>query len=349
MQKDSLLDEMAYDLGLTPNENEYQREFYSRVLFCAAAKTGLVSLWDHEETDDLNSYRSIVGFKSKIVKFLRLMTDSFSGYFLPVFTANPEEIADTIYRIYLQNGCVYHNQYHCYPVMKKSASFKNVCFVRGSAPGEQLYMSGAGEYEIISSSSDDSKAFIEMFQLDEQSPVSWFNKVCEDAKWTESSLPEDADYLNVKDGLRGGYFIKKDDNYADVSLLRYGFEGRQIYCLYKKEDNRYFLSQLPLFMTHTPDGNVDYFRIMNAILMKCETLKPINAEIHLNTVTVGLGALLPRNTYDFFRLYSWPSFDNIESFKKRSHFIREMSKPVYSAFRDYMTHIGYQFREKTDG
>lgn len=349
MHKDSLLDEMAYDLGLTPNEKEYKREFNSRVLFSAAAKTGLVSLWDHEETDEANSYQSIIGFKSRIVKFLNIMTDSFSDYFLPVFTTNPEEIASMIYSTYLGTGCIYHNQYHCYPAIKTNASFKNVCFSRGSAPGEQLYMSGAGEYEIISSCNDDSKAFIEMFQLDEESPVSWFNRVCEDANWTESLLPEDADYLNVKDGLYGGYFIKKDDNYADVSLLRYGLEGRQNYCLYKKENNKYFLSQLPLFMTHTPDGNADYFRIMNAILMKCEKLKPIDADIHSNTVTVGLGALLPRNVYDFFRLYSWPSFNDYEAYKSRSHFIREMSKPVYFTFHDYMTRIGYQFKEKTDG
>ena len=82
-----------------------------------------------------------------VFHFLELMTESFSEYFLPVFTTSPEEIANTIYNIYLVTGSIYHNQYHCYPVINRTASYKSVCFSRGSAPGKKHYMSGAGEYD----------------------------------------------------------------------------------------------------------------------------------------------------------------------------------------------------------
>ena len=349
MNRDGFINEIANSLGIVPNSLESPITFNSRSLYSAAAKNALVSLWDHEETDFMNDSISIVHFKDRLIQFIEVVSSLSPNSYETLVREDPSIIADHISKVYMKTGHVYHSQYRFYPVMYKSCLYQSIRLYRGSSPGSYYYMSGAGEYEMTEEYSRSPNDMIQMFRLDSESPANWFDKIIASALWKDSSLPSEAEYLNVRSALKGGYFTKSPDYTVPISLLRFGAKGEEVYCLYRKQENKFQIFQLPHYMTHTAEGRTDYNRIMIAVLMKAGKLPKLYASIHTNTVTVKLGVLLPYNTQNFYRLYSWPLLDSADNLIKASWFKREMAKPIYFIFKDYLQSLGYQFKEVSDG
>ena len=348
MNRETLLEEISYDLGMVPNNLESKSVFCSRLLYSAAVKTALVSLWDHEEDEEDRGSVSIIHVKSKVSEFIDILVSIYPELFSNIFCENKDDLIDDIIETLLEAGSCYHSQNYIHSAIYKEAHFNGVSFYRGTAPGSKYAFSGAGEYE-FDNLEDDNTHFLQMFLLDEKSPLNYYDELLKKAEWKQSSIPDDALFLNVNNRLNGGYFMRSIDPSATISLMRFGPRGREIYCLYKREGSDFYLYQLPQYVIRTADGRPDYYWIMNGILMKNDKLPIIKTKIHTNTVTINIKTILPNRINSFFRLYSWPLLTDYSSFKESTYFIREMAKPVYYVFRDYLKSIGFVFEETDNG
>ena len=311
-----------------------------RVIYSAAAITGLVSLRDQTEIEELSSQVdsegnevSIVHFKNRIKKFIYAITSQSKGLYY-------EGIPEILYKVYGQAGYFYHRNNWIKECIYKESIVGHIKFVKGTVFDNTLFMSGAGPYFFVDSPKSEINSFLEMFSIPSLPYESTFKYLIKSAKFSSFELPNNiaVEYLNIDYKQYQRYWISKRST-TEISLLRTGDQGNYIYYLYKQKGNDLEASRLPDNYVQ----NEEYLRLAWYLITKRGVSLPIMYSSQENKITkFSFTYLLPPAENTIFRLYSWPDL-SCGDFDTAQRFKREMATDVFLSFKMIFSSLGYEF------
>ena len=312
--------------------------FRWQVIYSAAAITGLVSLRDRSEIEELSAQVdlgenevSIVHFKNRIKKFIYAITSQGKGtYYIPKI----------LYELYKQAGYFYHRNNWIRECIYKESTVGHIKFVKGTVFDNTLFMSGAGPYFFVDSPKSEINSFLEMFSIPFLPYDSLFKYLIESAKFSSFDLPNNiaVEYLNTDYKQYQRYWISKI-NTTEISLLRTGEPGNYIYYLYKQNGNDIEASRLPDYYVQ----NGEYLRLARYLITKRGVNLPILYSSQKNKITkFRFTYLLPPAENTIFKLYSWPDL-SCGDFDREQCFKREMATDVFESFKMIFSTLGYEF------
>ena len=338
--QDELISLIARQLNI-PQGKETYNEWMQRVIYSAAGRMALASLWDFQDNEDTIS---IQYFKKKVDRIL--------ASFWHVYSSDRSHNArsgliDEIYTIYLRAGYLFHSPHRIASSMLVEVCAGDVMFCRGFFPDNDSYMSGLGLYKLKKENTS-SMTLADMYGLPEQHMSLYLDDVISEGKWVDIEWPESSRFLE-KENFSLGYWKEKPDEDGEISMAYYG-DKRRTYILYRYENGIAWGIQLHPwrlvdFASDNPDDFGEYRRIANAVLINNGSRPDIQAWIDRELVLVDVGYRLPPAEEDFLKLYSWPLFNDIDQLEKHV-FRRKMAKPVYSIFKQFLESVGYCFTEK---
>ena len=328
-----LIRTIARDLNIPKNTNEKQESWMCRVIYSALGRTALVSLWDHEE---FNEPISITHFKRRIEKNLYAYKSLYPEI-ATSFTVEIDDLVNEIYEIYSSMGYLYHSPNRIAPAAFSSCKCNDIALTRGVSPGDKLFMSGLGSYDIVRDNKDMLTPNL-MFVLPKQTLIESWELLIKAISWKEDTITQRKEFLRITPPFNRGYWKEGPDLNGETSLFRVGSPGGYIYYLYRFEGDKCFISQISEWLT----TGYEYRKISNWLLASRKQLPPIDFCIKNDLVTLKLNYLLPPKEMDFLKLYTWP----INFYKLPSDFNRICTKNVFYALKDTLEHIGYQFKEE---
>ena len=148
----------------------------------------------------------------------------------------------------------------------------------------------------------------------------------------------DTEYLRMEPPFTYSYWVNRPYNNKDISIMRSGMKGAQIYYLYQYDGKDFFVHQLPEWQT----ADSAYRSLSNACLYVNGVLPPVRYRIDGETIRVRQNYLLPPAELNLIRLYSWPdNFGNVTS-----PFIRIMNRDVFEMIKAILTLQGYRFEKE---
>lgn len=260
-------------------------------------------------------------------------------FFLDDIWGNNESLAMEIYSIYLDTGYCYKSPRRLSPVIRRAASGERCTLLRGNAVGENCFVSGLGAY-CLKSKEQGSISIQEMFQLCDVTLDEIWKQVIFKRKW-EASEADHLEFLRLTPPFSQGYWCNKVDSGNGISLARTIKDGKHIYYLYKVEDDHVLLSQLPEWLTKSPEWMNDvgaYRNLSNACLYHNGTLSPTRYQSDGQIVHLQIQYLLPPAEQNLIRLYSWPDFES-----HQYSFRRVMDVDVFADIKTVLESIGYEF------
>ena len=307
----------------------YQR-WKARIIYSFIGRASIASTYDVPDDDDT----SIVHFKSKAVSLFNCYRDLYPevSEWLP---QNGEDLADEIYRIYLNAGTLYHKPNRIVSAAPGDGSIKGITFTRGYGLEEVQYISGLGTYIDREISSKTAEEFL---FADERNLKEIWEECLDKAEWSEQKKEDNVEYLRMTGSFSAGYWTNRPDNKDRISIMRTGIKGSQLYYLYKLKGGKLYVSQLPQWIV----DNSEIRTITNACLNAYTLLPAIKTQIDGDIVLISFNYLPPLAELGIWKLYTWPG--RMTSFPE--DFFRICDKRVYTAIKQIMQCRGYNFIEE---
>lgn len=327
-----LLSGVAQQYGIPKGKNESELDWKIRIVYSICGMMAYASLWDDAEDDPI----SITHLKRKAGDMLgnyTLMYPELVGS-LPYKAV---EFEDEIINLFLSTGIVYHRPNRIAPAMHSEKVFGKIDFQRGIPIDGISCVSGIGFYSIKSDSSvrDDVRL---MFGLERESLKSLWSNTLTAANWTKSTtFDQSTEYLRIKPPYSQGYWTSNPDISGQVSILRTGLKGSQLYYLYHNVDAGMEVSPCPQWQVES----YNYRTLASACLSSLGTLPPIECSEDGMLIHIKLNYLLPPRELNFLKLYSWPEVCS----SLPCDFRRKLSKEVFIVIKSILSECGYEFSE----
>ena len=329
-----LICEIADEFHILKGKEETEEVWKCRVIYSLLGRMGYASLWD--TVDDLKSV-STVHFKRRIRTILEIYMEMYPEI-KRFYGDESEDISNEIYNIFKDTGNIYCQPYEVSPAMPCISESSGIFFTRGLSLEQSQYISGIGSYLNTPLALIKTIKPKNMFQIQENTLSVQWKSLISNALW--KPMPEELglEYLRIKPPFTNGYWNSMPDLSGSPSLARTKRIENRIYYLYRKEESKLLVSQLPEWMT----TDYNYRAISNSCLASAgclpETLYHIDEEI----VTIRINYLFPPPELNFLKLYSWPT-----SYVKLPHdFRRIFQRSVFWAVKNIFESIGYRFTEE---
>lgn len=328
----NLLLSIATKYHILRGAREPETEWKTRLVYSICGMMAYASLWDDCEEEP----SSIVHLKRKVCDILssyKSMYPELTG-FLPYAS---RELEDEIENIFINAGVVYHRPNRVAPSMKHEAAYSGILFQRGIALDHISRVSGIGFYTGCESGQS-SVDLREMFGLERANLRSIMNTTLSSASWsTGLSFDQSTEYLRMKPPFSQGYWVNKPDATGNISILRTGMKGSQLYYLYRYVDKTIEASQLPLWQVEA----YNYRTLACACLLNNGTLPPIEYSEDGVIVHLRINYLLPPRELAFLKLYSWPEICTTLPY----NFKRKLSTEVFRAIKNLLIDEGFELKE----
>jgi hypothetical protein len=318
-------------------EQEKENEFKTRLVYSVCGMMGYASLWDESEDDE---FISIVHLKKRVSSTLKNYKSMYPEIDRSL-TYDSEELEDEISNQFLSAGVVYHRPNRIAPSIMREEAVGGILFQRGIALDSISYVSGIGFY-----SKRDKETNIagikSMFGLQEENLQKLWRTTLSTVSWKSNiSFEHRAEYLRLKPPFTSGYWIDKPDTTGNISILRTGERGTQLYYLYCYNDTELKVSPLPQWKVES----YNYRALASACLSTYGTLPPIEYFDDGRLVHIRMNYLLPPRELEFLKLYSWPEVCT----SLPSNFRRKLSKDVFIAIKNVLSDEGYEFKNLKGG
>ncbi len=326
-----LLDKVSSEFFILRGSTEEILQWKVRLIYSVIGRMAIASLYDIDEEGSI----SITHMKRRVERLLfsyRAMYPEIKRY----LTVNPEELSNEIYNIFIHTGYVYHEPNRIVMSAKSSAVEGDIQFTRGYMLDEKQRLSGLGTYNLFDSGKIE-KSVAEMFQLEECSLIEKWNRCVRRARWSETNLDNSTEYLRTSPPFNRGYWVNKPNLKGEISILRSGYSGARIYYLYKAENGKIMVSQLPQWEVE----DYCYRSLANGCLMNIGNLPTTSYRYDGNIVYINFGYLPAPSELYFWKLYSWP----ISMMSLPKDFNRVCVRKVFEAIKAVMVERGYQFEE----
>lgn len=329
-----LIERISIEFNIKKDIDETEEMWKSRVVYSVAGRLAMASLYDVLEDE---KPVSVTYFKRRCKRVFEAYLDLYPGLRHEML-APIEDYTEEIYHILLGAGCIYHTPNRLIPSAEMRVTLKNVELQRGTAVGEMLFVSGIGTYQIRNGNQPIDEV-LDMFQIPAINLSEYGQHLVRNAKWCDFETKTQVEYLRIEPPFTRGYWKDTPDMDGKVALLRTGEQGGYLYYLYRYENGKKIVSELPSWMV---DG-AEYRNISNALLAANGSLPSIKIETGRNkkTVLIKQEYLLPIAVMNFVKLYSWPArFSSVHS-----DFNRVMTKDVYDVLKEVFQIIGIEVKE----
>lgn len=347
MKFPDFFDRIAGDLDIERGQGEEDLFWRCRVVYSAAVKRGLDSLWDNEDTlaqDKPNIVTVSIEHVTRTIgktleAFYTFCPDLCPAMCPPNFLPNAKLLnaESALCELLQECGCFYHRNFQASPAVQTQAQLSGVKFLRGLPPGSSRMMSGAGMYTPCCNAIGSNAEVIRMFDL--QKILSGTDLEHIEASSSEQVMVLDGGYefLQLRPKFCSKYWKDKPDR-GILSLMR----RRQlphVYFFYRYDGKHLHMRSLPQWRCEKRA----YLSLSAALLAKDGALPPFHTRAEGEIVRIRVGYKLSPREECFFRLYSWPDF----STRGNAYFSRIMNKSVYDAFKMVMINLGYPFMESS--
>lgn len=337
MSRDSgLVEKIAETLNIKRGGQEGENVWKSRVIYSAAGRIALCSLWDITEEDPK---ATIVHFKRRTYREIEVLS-YINDELRKMLDGDMDSIVDEIYDIFLKTGYLYHTSNHVEPVPDIVVKVGKTNILRGSMLQENVELSGIGLYSKteLSKQYDTVDSVNEMFHLPRLSLQEFYKKITRNIDWQKFQATEHAEFLRMRPPFSKEYWSRDYDRSGQISLLRIGQPGRYIFYFYRYMDGTIDVSPIPTWMT----DDYEYRQIACSILYVQGVLPTTHFRFDGDLVHMHVGYLFPPKIQNFFKLFSWP--ETMQNFP--SDFRRVMSTDVFEIFRDVIENLGYGFAKE---
>lgn len=329
-----LISRAADDLGIGKSLDNINNDWKSRTIYSMSGRIGLCSLWDKLEDDDVSIIHFRKAIERELAYLLKIYTECKS-----LFPDDLSILSDEFLNIYLKCGYIYHSPFKIHPAIYKSATVGNIEFLRGVFSEFPCKMSGLGLYRISKTKNtnhENVSSVLKLFQIHDISILDYGNSIISNAIWNEFSFSGRIEYLKSKGSFRSGYWWQEPEKDGNVSILRAGERGQQIYYLYYYKGNKCYSSMLQPWQVE----NGEYRKIALYIISKDHEEPNIEYHESGSVVRIKQNYLLPPDELNLIKLYSWPLLmkNGIDDFN------RIMNKEVFKSIKIILESIGYTFK-----
>lgn len=327
----NLLIRISNEYSIKRGNKEDAVVWKDRIIYSLLGRMAIASLSDGLEEGTV----SLIHMKKR-------MQDIFSAYYSMYeeigrdYSESSDELEREIYDIFLHTGVVYHRPDRILMSSKTNAVCKGVKFTRGYELDSKQMLSGLGSY-MIQDADEKSLTLSQMFCLEETLLTDRWKFYTKNPKWTQYEPDRMIQYLKKKPPFSSGYWVDKPYDDGKVSILRIGFTGSYLYYLYKHENEKLFISQLPQWQV---DGT-NYRNISNACLAYEGTLPETIYKTDGELTYIDFQYLLPPSELYLWKLYSWPKRYN----RFPCDFSRVCVTRVFEAIKETMMIQGYKFKK----
>lgn len=328
----SLLKRISDEYDILKGRKESENQWKMRLIYSAIGRAGLAALYDISEEGN----SSIVHMKKRIEILLASYQSMYPELerLLPVL---PEELSNEVYDIYIQAGVVYHKPNRIIMATKSMTTQAGVGFTRGYPLEEKQSISGLGTYT-LSGFREGYSSLFEMFQLDELTLEARWKACISQAQFSGFQSELNTEYLRVRAPFSHGHWVNQPDQSGEISILRTGFKGSQLYYLYKVDGDNLLASQLPQWQVE----GYHYRSLANACLKTKGVLPPSVYKYDGDIVNIRFGYLPPPPDLALWKLYTWPT--TMTSFPR--DFTRVCIGNVFNSIKGVMEQQGYEFVEE---
>ena len=332
----NFLNHIAEDFHIIQGRTENAENFKARIIYSAICRLSYASLWDNSTESTI----SVRHFKDKIDELLKIYLELYPEVKIS------ENLSAEIYDLYLKTGNFYHKAHRISAPIFSVSEQKNILFMRGITPKQQIFMSGAGFYlpEAYWSPSDKLKFknLAEMFALHNKTLLDFWREIIYSQNWKESNLPNESEFLRMSPPFNKGYWQKNPIYDGRISLARNGQFEPQNYYLYRFENNKFFCSQLPEWRVYEDFYGKVYRQIACACLSTYKILPSIKFQIDGAVVQAKFEYLPPPAELYLLLLYSWAQNPEILP----NNFNRNFDVEVFFAIKEVLEKMGYEFVEE---
>lgn len=325
-----LLSSIATKYNIQKGNKESETEWKVRIIYSICGIMAYTSLWDDSSDEDI----SITHMKHRIAA----ICDSYR-YMYPetniYFPYDSDMLEEEIVQLFLDTGIIYHRPNRISHARKSEACHGSISFHRGINIQDIDSISGLGFYSINKKEATE-LCVEEMFGLDELDCEQRWKFALSQATWkSEKEFESNTEYLKMEPPFTKGYWVNKPYKNGDVSILRTGIKGAQIYYLYRYSQNHLELSALPLWQVEKSQ----YRLLSNACLHQKNVLPSIEYSVDGPLIHFHINYLLPPKELSFIKLYSWP--ERLTSLP--NDFNRKCSAEVFDGIKGILTKQGYKF------
>lgn len=333
----NLLLKIANKYSIFQGDNESTDEWKVRIIYSVCGLMAYTSLWDETSEGSISITHLEYRIRSIYDSYLELYSE-ISRY----FPYEKEALEKEITEIFIKSGMIYHRPNRVSPSKKCCSFVDDVCFKRGIGVDNIKCMSGIGFYS-VGEEDNNSIDVQEMFQLNTQNLSDYWNDLITKAYWSVSDeFNSDTEFLKMKQPFTKGYWTNKPYRTEQVSLLRTGMKGYQLYYLYRYNDNLFEVSPLSAWQSSWQISKHQYRTIACACLHFYNSLPAIDYSVDGKLVHLHMNYLLPPQELYWIKLYSWPEKCNVLP----SDFYRKCSLKVFNAFKKVLSEKGYIFNER---
>ena len=341
-----LLIKVAEEFNIRQGSTESAENYKSRIIYSLICRLSYASLWDDSEDSTI----SIIHFKNKVDELLKIYLEIYPEAKIS------ENLSSEIYDLYLKTGSFYHKSKRISATIFSVSEQDNVLFLRGITPNQKISMSGAGFYLSANDknffNTSKFKSFSEMFGLSDKNLLDFWDDIIYSADWIESEIFNDAEFLKMSPPFNKGYWQKNPFRDGRISLVRRGDFEPKNYSIYKFENDKFFCSHLPNWLTYDEffqksdeynnlRGGV-YRQISCACLAANDILPPIKFKLDGEVAQIKLEYLPPPAELYLLTLYSWAK--NPEIFP--NNFNRIFDAGIFFSLREVLKKNGYKFIEE---
>lgn len=279
---DQLEKDISKTLSIKQGKNECKTEWISRLIYSVIAKSAYASLWDIQD------------YETSIIHFKRRCKDLFSSFKeiypenFTLFTEETEnQYVEYIYNLYLKAGFFYKIPDRITYSNRKIYCGNKFNLIRSPQPGENVIMSGMGYLTTLSC--NEKNTLSEVFNTTMHTLESIYLHISTNFQFKKLESSLECEYLRTKGPFRSGYWKQDADKSGVVSLLRIKGTNKNLYYLYKYENNQCLVSLLPDWMV--ADGN--YRELSCSIMKYLNNLPSILYDSQGAIVKIKLDYLLP--------------------------------------------------------
>lgn len=331
-----LLSRIASDLNILKGSSESVDAWKARIVYSAIGHMAFASLYDVQEDDNPVS---ITHFKRRVEKLYNSFISMYPEL-KTVFLIQADELADEIYNVFLQAGCLYHSPNRITATVPQVACSNQIAFMRGTALKQKVFRSGLGAYLPALKPTGDSITVTDLFCLQRSTLSSLWERTVTNIKWSEITLSTKTEYLRTTPPYNSGYFKEQPDKDGRISILRTGMPGSYLYYFYTYQANKILGMQIPAWQVDNVDNSA-YRTLSNCCIYSEGHLPPAIYHVDQGIVSLRLQYLYPPSELNMIKLYSWPlRYYNFGSFN------RILTGSVFFAIKSELERIGYGFVEE---
>jgi hypothetical protein len=335
---EKLLNSIALDLNIVKGDSETKKAYQCRLLYSALCRVAYASLFDQLED---SHYITIKHFKNRVKHTIEayynmypnLMSD-FTAYHLR------NDFFNELLKLYRENGLIYHAPHMVTASAYAYCNSNRICFKRGQPLCDNISMSGGGAFSTTTNlDSTNSLSIYQYTGIEDKSLVEVWKSFVDRAVWNSKFEQHNVmEYLRLSN-FSNGYWSNQKTSDGTTSIMRTLDQNPRIYYLYRVNDGKFEVSQLPCWI----DENYSYRLLSNGLLKTLGVLPSIAYYVDGRVVYTKLSYLLPPKELSFYLLYSWPNrFQNIRD----GFAMRTFSIDVFEEMKTLFQHRGYHFRKE---